>query len=89
MSSIRLARAGAIRCANRAGAAMRPRAGETRAKQGPDAGRDQQAAWRNMALDDIPVARARRLGGVKGGISALPRAEGAGASGRGIGRRPG
>ncbi len=39
MSCICLARAGAIRCANRAGAAMRPRAGETRAKQGPDAGR--------------------------------------------------
>ena len=38
MSEIRLARAGAIRCANRAGAAMRPRAGETRAKQGPGAG---------------------------------------------------
>ena len=36
MSCICLARAGAIRRANRAGAAMRPRAGETRAKQGPD-----------------------------------------------------
>ena len=39
MSCICLARAGAIRCANRAGAAMRPRAGETRAIQGPGAGR--------------------------------------------------
>ncbi len=37
MSCICLARAGAIRCANRAGAAMRPHAGETRAKQGPAA----------------------------------------------------
>ena len=36
MSCICLARAGAIRCANRAGAALRPRACETRAKQGPD-----------------------------------------------------
>ena len=38
MSCICLARAGAIRCANRAGAALRPRAGETRAKQGPGVG---------------------------------------------------
>ncbi len=44
MSSIRLARAGAIRCANRAGAAMRPRAGETRAMQGPGAGGERKEA---------------------------------------------
>ena len=37
MSSIRLARVGAIRRANRAGAVMRPRACEPRAIQGPDA----------------------------------------------------
>ena len=40
MSCIYLARACAIRCANRAGAAMRPRTGEPRAIQGPDAGTD-------------------------------------------------
>ena len=44
MSCICLARAGAIRCANRAGAAMRPREGETRAKQGPGAGGERTGA---------------------------------------------
>ena len=44
MSCICLARAGAIRCANRAGAAMRPRACETRAIQGPDAGGERKEA---------------------------------------------
>ncbi len=38
-------RAGAIRCANRAGAAMRPRACETRAIQGPGASRERKEAY--------------------------------------------
>ena len=45
MSSIRLARAGAIRCANRAGADTRPRACETRAIQGPDGGKERKEAY--------------------------------------------
>ena len=45
MSCICLARAGAIRRANRAGAAMRPRAGETRAKQGPGAGGERKEVY--------------------------------------------
>ncbi len=49
MSCICLAPAGAIRCANRAGAAMRPRAGETRAKQGPGGGRERKKAYAGNA----------------------------------------
>ena len=49
MSWICFARAGAIRCANRAGAAMRPRAGETRAKQGPGAGGERKEAYAGNA----------------------------------------
>ena len=45
MSCICLARASAIRRANRAGAAMRPRACETRAKQGPGADRERKEAY--------------------------------------------
>ena len=44
MSCICLARAGAIRCANRAGAAMRLRACETRAIQGLDGGGERKEA---------------------------------------------
>ena len=56
MSSIRLARAGAITCANRAGAAMRPRACETRAVQGPGTGGERKEAMPEVNRGYTPPA---------------------------------